>query len=115
MESLLSTSARKDLDHLASFVKHSNAELECKVLANQIQTKDVADRIIKKIEAFAAGPPTEVIRATFGYPDSIRVIVEGAQNIHKVCQTNAFKGTPLKVERKQPYFNGTQPERVDVP
>ena len=115
MESLLSTSARKDLDHLASFVKHSNAELECKVLANQIQTKDVADRIIKKIESFAAGPPTELVRATFCYPDSIRVVVEGAQNIHKVCQTNAFKGTPLKVERKQPYFNGTQPERVDVP
>uniref|UniRef100_A0A6C0AKI6 mRNA (guanine-N(7))-methyltransferase n=1 Tax=viral metagenome TaxID=1070528 RepID=A0A6C0AKI6_9ZZZZ len=115
MESLLSTSARKDLDHLASFVKHSNAELECKVLSNQIQTKDVADRIIKRIESLAAGPPVDVSRATFSYPDNIRVIVEGAQNIHKVCQTNSFKGTPLKVERKQPYFSGSQNERVDVP
>lgn len=115
MESLLSTVARKDLDHLASFVKHSNAELECKVLSNQIQTKDIADRILKKIESFSAGPVVETVRATFSYPDNIRVIVAGAENIHKVCTTNGFKGTPLKVERKSNYFGGSQPDRVDVP
>jgi ribA/ribD-fused uncharacterized protein len=115
MESLLSTTARKDLDHLASFVKNSNAELECKVLSNQIQTKDIADRILKKIEGFSAGPSTETSRATFSYPDNIRVVVEGAENIHKVCTTNGFKGTPLRVERKSPYFNGTTVDRVDVP
>ena len=115
MESLLSTTARKDLDHLATYVKHANAELECKVLSNQIQTKDIADRIIKRIEGLSAGPASEVVRATFSYPDNIRVVVEGAENIHKVCSTNGFKGTPLKVERKSHYFNGSQTDRVEVP
>lgn len=115
MESLLSTTARKDLDHLATYVKHANAELECKVLSNQIQTKDIADRIIKRIEGLSAGPASEIVRATFSYPDNIRVVVEGAENIHKVCSTNGFKGTPLKVERKSHYFNGSQTDRVEVP
>jgi len=113
MESLLSSSARKDLDHLATFVKHPNAELECKVLSDQIRTKDIADRILKKIEDFTAGPATETVRATFSYPDNIRVVVQGAENIHKVCTTNGFKGTAVKVERKSPYLGGQ--DRVDVP
>ena len=115
MESLLSTATRKDLDALASFVKHSNAELECKVLSNQIQTKDIADRILKRIEAFSSGPSTESIRGTFSYPDNLRVVVDGAENIHKVCSTNGFKGTPVKVERKSPYFGDNRKDRIEVP
>ena len=114
MESLLSSTARKDLDQLATYVKNPTAELECKVLSNQIQTKDIADRIMKKIEGFSAGPAVETVRATFSYPDSIRVVVDGAENIHKVCSTNGFKGTRLRVERKTPFFNGTQTDRIDI-
>ena len=115
MESLLSSVSRKDLDHLVSFVKHPNAELECKVLSSQIQTKDIADRILSKIESFSAGPSTESVHATFSYPDNIRVVVQGAENIHKVCTTNHFRGTPIQVERKSPYFEGTQNDRVNLP
>jgi ribA/ribD-fused uncharacterized protein len=119
MESLLSSSARADLDYLATFVKHANAELECKVLTNQIQTKDIADRILKTIEGFAAGPGVEAVHSTFSYPDDIRVVARGAENIHKICTTNSFKGSQVKVERKSPYFGRQGSEghgdKVDVP
>ena len=114
MESLLSSTGRADLENLASFVKHPNTELECKVLSGQIQTKDIADRIIKSIEEFSAGPPSETIRATFCYPDGLRVIANGAENIHKICSTNSFKGTQVKVERKTRYF-GDKTDMVEVP
>ena len=115
MESLLSSRARGDLEHLATHVKNANAELECKVLSGQIQTKDIADRITKTIEALAAGPAIEAVHATFSYPDNIRVVVKGAENIHKVCTTNSFKGTQLKVERKSRYFGKDEQDMVDVP
>ena len=117
MESLLSSRARGDLDYLATFVKNSNAELECKVLSGQIQTKDIADRIIKTIEGFSAGSAVETQHATFSYPDGLRVVVKGAENIHKVCTTNSFKGTQVKVERKTRYFggHGEHDDMVDIP
>ena len=115
MESLLSSRAREDLEHLATFIKNTNAELECKVLAGQIQTKDIADRITKTISDLAAGPAVEAVHATFSYPDNIRVVVKGAENIHKVCTTNSFKGTQLKVERKSRYFGNDGQDMIDVP
>lgn len=115
MESLLSSRAREDLEHLATYVKNANAELECKVLSGQIQTKDVADRIIKTIEVLASGPAVETVHVTFSYPDNVRVVVKGAENIHKVCTTNSFKGTPLMVERKARYFGNDGQDVVDVP
>ena len=115
MESLLSSRARGDLEHLATHVKNANAELECKVLSGQIQTKDVADRIMKTIESLASGPAVEAVHATFSYPDSLRVVVKGAENIHKVCTTNSFKGTQLKVERKSRYFGNDGQDMIDIP
>jgi hypothetical protein len=119
MESLLSSSARGDLDYLATFVKNTNAELECKVLSGQIQTKDIADRIIKTIEGFSATTATEAVHATFSYPDGVRVIARGAENIHKICTTNSFKGSQVKVERKTRYFGGHgvggHDDMIDIP
>jgi hypothetical protein len=106
MESLLSSSGRADLDYLATFVKNSNAELECKVLSGQIQTKDIADRIIQAIQGFTAGPATESVYANFCYPDGLRVVARQAENVHKICTTNSFKGSQVKVERKTRYFGG---------
>jgi hypothetical protein len=31
-------------------------------------------------------------------------VVAGAENIHKVCTTGSFRGVPLDVERKRPYY-----------
>ena len=115
MESLLSSRARGDLEYLANHVKNANAELECKVLSGQIQTKDIADRITKTIESLAAGPAVEAVHATFSYPDNIRVVVKGAENIHKVCTSNNFKGAQLKVERKSRYFGNDGQDMVDIP
>ena len=119
MESLLSSSARGDLDYLATFVKNTNAELECKVLSGQIQTKDIADRIIKTIEGFSATTATEAVHATFSYPDGVRVIARGAENIHKICTTNSFKGSQVRVERKTRYFGGHgvggHDDMIDIP
>ena len=117
MESLLSSSERGDLEYLATFVKNANAELECKVLAGQIQTKDVADRIMKTIDGFSAGPAVEAQHATFSFSDGLRVVVRGPENIQKVFTTNSFRGTPVRVERKTRYFggHGGRDDMVDVP
>jgi len=117
MESLLSTSAREDLEYLATFIKNANAELECKVLSSQIQTKDIVDRIIKAIREFTTGEASEHVYVNFCYPDGLRVVVREAMNIQKVFATNSFKGTQLKVERKTRYFGGHGPreDMVDSP
>jgi hypothetical protein len=117
MESLLSSSERGDLEYLATFVKNANAELECKVLAGQIQTKDVADRIMKTIEGFSAGPAIEAQHATFTFSDGLRVVVRGPENIQKVLTTNSFRGTPVRVERKTRYFggHGGRDDMIDIP
>ena len=105
MDSLLPPDALKHLDEYASFVKKDkHAELECKVLANKIHTKDVVDRIVKAITMNARGSATDEHRATFKYSDGLRVLVLGAENIHKICTTGSFRGVPLDVERKRKYF-----------
>ena len=81
------------------------AEMEIKVLAGQIQTKDVAERIIKAIEEESKGGATDEHRATFTYSDGLRVNVFGPENILKVCTTGSFRGIPLQVERKRRYFD----------
>jgi len=106
MESLIPSSVvgkLKDLVSLAQKDKH--AELEVKVLAGLIATKDVADRLVAAIESVTTGGVTEMHRASFSYPDGLRVNVLGAENIHKVCTTNSFRGVPLAVERKRRYFD----------
>ena len=81
------------------------AEMEIKVLAGQIQTKDVAERIVKTIEEQSKGGVTDEHRATFTYSDGLRVNVFGPENILKVCTTGSFRGIPLQVERKRRYFD----------
>lgn len=115
MEMLLPKPVHSALLDLASFVaKDPHAELECKVLAGQIHTKDVSDRIVKAIETMSTGAVVEEHRATFSYADGLRVVVVGAENIHKVCTTGAFRGVPLAVETKRRYFDAPGTAGTDV-
>jgi ribA/ribD-fused uncharacterized protein len=81
------------------------AELELKVLAGQIQTKDVADRIVQAIEDMTTGGFTVTNRATFSYPDGLRVSVSGVDAVYKLATTASFRNLPLEVERKRRYFD----------
>ena len=83
--------------------KDKKTELECSVLPGIIQTKDTADRISEAIKTLALGPPTESTLLRITYPDNIRVEVETAQQIQRVCSTSSFKGVPVLVQRKAPY------------
>lgn len=106
MESLLSSSVQKEIGELVSIAaKDKKAELEIKVLGGQIQTKDIADRIVDTIQGLTMGQSSDEHRATFSYSDGLRVSVFGPENILKVCTTNSFRGVPLEVERKRRYFD----------
>ena len=121
MDSLLSSSVKTSLKEFAGLVKKDkHAELECKLLPNLIHTKDIADRIVKSLQLYSRGAPTEEHRATFSYSDGLRVVVVGAENIHKVCTTGSFRGVPLEVERKRRYFEVVtalqgKSDTIDVP
>ena len=120
METLITSSVQKDIQELVSIAgKDTHAELEIKVLAGQIQTKDTADRIVKAIESVTLGESTDQHRATFSYSDGLRVSVFGPENIHKVCSTSSFRGVPLSVERKRRYFdamkNESTKDMIDMP
>ena len=109
---------RSAITALANYVSRDpQAELECKVLPNQIKTKDVADRIAGVISSMSTGSATEEHRAVFGYPDNVRVVVTQSANIYKVCSTGNFRGTKLVVERKTRYFEGrgSESDLVDLP
>lgn len=121
MDTLLPSTALASLKDFAALVKKDkHAELECKLLPNQIHTKDIADRIVKSLQLHSRGAPVDEHHATFMYPDGLRVVVSGAENIHKVCTTGSFRGVPLEVERKRRYFEvvtaiqGKQ-DTIDVP
>ena len=117
MESLIPTPLRKQVEQLVNLANgDKKAELEMKVLAGQIQTKDVADRVVKAIESVTTGGFIDEHRASFSYADGLRVNVFGPENILKVCSTNSFRGLPLNVERKRRYFeSGTESDMLDVP
>ena len=87
--------------------KDPKAEFECKLLCGKIQTKDVADRLLKTIQTLSIGSMSEEHRMTFCYPDSTRVNVYDPQNILKLVSSNSFRGMPVDVERKQRYYDGT--------
>ena len=118
METIVTTQV---LDELSTFIdiskKDPKAEVECKLLSGKIQTKDVADRILKSILMIAVGAQTEQHYLTIAYSDGTRVVVSDTQNIHKVISTNSFKQVPLYVERKQRYFESNLGKRdvIDVP
>lgn len=118
MEALIPSSVQNDIRELVSvYSKEKNTELEIKVLAGQIHTRDVADRIVRAIEEITSGGVLEEHRASFSYSDGMRVVVTGPENIHKVCMNNSFRGVPLHVERKQRYSDRVpgKKDSVDVP
>lgn len=98
--------------------RDQKAELECKVLAGKIQTKDVADRLLNAIKTLSIGPPVETNLLRIMYPDDIRVEVESPLHIQKVCANNSFKGIPLVVQRKGGYYtrlqDRTKKDTIDV-
>ena len=94
--------------------KDHKAELECKLLSDKIQTKDVADRLIKTIQGLSVGTIVETHTMTFSYPDKTRVNVMETGNIFKLVSTASFKDLPLSVERKEPYYNGTKRDTVEA-
>jgi len=100
MASEMLPSTVRDYFKLAS--NDSKLELECKLLAGEITTKDAADRIIKSLPAQFK----EENYATFTYADGIRVVVNGAANIHKVCISNSFRGVPVHVQKKTRHAKG---------
>jgi ribA/ribD-fused uncharacterized protein len=106
MESLLPPAAKADLAEMVRVaVLDKNAELELKVLSGQIQTKDVADRIVKAIEETTTGGFITTNRATFSYPDGLRVSVSGLDAVYKLATSATFRNLPLEVERKRRYFD----------
>lgn len=117
MESLLSPPAKADiLEMIKVAVQDKHAELELKVLSGQIQTKDVADRIVQAIESVTTGGYKDTHIARFSYPDGLRVAVTGADNIYKLATSGSFRGLPLEVERKRRYFEtGAGKDVLDVP
>lgn len=117
MEGLLSPQTLAVLEGLVkTAVTDKKAELEAKILAGRIQTKDVADRIVKAIESVAQGPAVDTHRATFSYPDGLRVSVTGPDNIHKVCVNRHFRNVAVLVERKTNYYEvvGTGTDKLEV-
>ena len=115
MESIVTTPV---IENIAGFINTAKldpkAELECKLLAGKIQTKDIADKILKAIESVTIGIKTEKNYMTFSYPDSTRVTVDGVQNIHSVCVSNSFKGVLVSVEKKNRYSDGRK-DVIDIP
>ena len=106
MESLLLPAVKNDLSEMVRVAtQDKHAELELKVLAGQIQTKDVADRIVAAIEEMTTGGYTTTNRATFSYPDGLRVSVTGLDAVYKLATTASFRNLPLEVERKRRYFD----------
>lgn len=97
--------------------KDPKAELEVKVLAGQIQTPDVADRIRKAIRGRSVGEPQDLHLLRQMYPDGRRVVIQTPEHIHKVCTSGSFKDLPLVLERKRRYFEagGTGTDTLDVP
>lgn len=118
MDNIITTQV---VDELVTFVdiskKDPKAEVECKLLSGKIQTKDTADRILRAIQTLSIGAQNEEHRLSIAYADSNRVIVNGAQNIHKLCVHNSFKEIPLIVERKQRYFESNigKKDIIDAP
>lgn len=104
METLNSVGVRDRIMNLVSIAsKDAKIELEAKLLSDAIKTRDQADRILQAIQRLSTNGVIEENRATFLYPDGIRVTILGPENIHKVCVTNSFRGVPLSVERKRRY------------
>jgi ribA/ribD-fused uncharacterized protein len=103
----------RSLKDLREFLQIANrderAELEAKVLAGKIRTKDIAERIKAEIEVMTGVVPTEEHRLVYSFDDGLRANILGAENIHKVCTSGSFAKIPALVERKTRYFQAMEP------
>jgi ribA/ribD-fused uncharacterized protein len=95
--------------------RNPSAEFEVKLLAERIQTRDVADRFLRKLREYS--PPQEEHRMTVSFADTKqRVHVVGAEIIHRACVSKSLNKLPVDVERKTRYFEGADgKDMVDVP
>ena len=106
----MSTSNRGTLTDLVKVARSDpKAELEVKILSGQIRTKDEADRIVRAIERLGGIGPMDEHRASFTYPDGLRVNVMTPEVIFKLCTSGSFRGLPLTVERKGRYLDVCKP------
>lgn len=107
MEALLTPQVIKQITEFISVAKNDpKAEVECKLLSGRIQTKNIADRILKSVQTLSVGKSDEEDRMTLSYrTDDIRVSVVTLPRIHKVCVQNSFKDIPLIVEQKKSYYD----------
>jgi ribA/ribD-fused uncharacterized protein len=103
-------------DFIETSKKDPKAEVECKLLSNKIQTKDVSDRVLKAIQTLSIGGVTEETRLSLSYQDNVRVNVLTPPLVHKVCVQGSFKDVPLLVEIKKPYYEkgSSQKDVIDV-
>ena len=97
------------LTDISEFITYANtdkqAEFEAKVLAGRIQTRDVAERMLKAIRGISSDEPVRETRLTYTFDDNTRVHVVGATNVHRVCTSESFAGITVDVERKLRYFD----------
>ena len=95
--------------------RDTTAEFEVKMLSGRIQTRDIAERLLRAIESVTVGEHVEEHRLTYSFKDGTRVHVKEPQHIHTVCTTQTFK-VPLTVEKKKRYFESTSGrDIVDAP
>ena len=105
METLVTPQVIENItDFIEVSKKDPKAEVECKLLSGKIQTKDVADRILKAVQTLSIGAATEEHRLSLSYPDNTRVNVLTPPLVHKVCVQGSFKDVPVLVEVKKPYY-----------
>ena len=119
MEALITPKVIEQItDFISISKKDPNAEVECKFLSGRIQTKNVADRVLKALQTLSIGKSTEEDRLTLSYStDHLRVSVVGLPFVHKVCVQNSFKDVPLLVEQKKAYYEKGygKSDMIDLP
>jgi ribA/ribD-fused uncharacterized protein len=104
MESFVTPVAMSTLTEYIRLAKtNPKVEVECKLLSGLVQTKDVADRIIRCAESLSIETKQLEPYLTLSYDDDIRIMVNGIQSVHKVCTTNSLRGITVDVEKKQRY------------
>jgi ribA/ribD-fused uncharacterized protein len=96
-----------NMSTLTEFIRiaktNPKVEVECKLLSGLVQTKDVADRVIRAAETLSFETKEQEPYLTLSYADDTRVVVKGVQLVHKVCTTNSLRGIKVDVEKKARY------------
>ena len=104
MESFVTPVAMSTLTEYIRLAKtNPKVEVECKLLSGLVQTKDVADRIVRCAESLSIETKELEPYLSLAYDDDVRVVVTGVQSIHKVCTSNSMRGITVDVEKKQRY------------